>query len=987
MHPAVSILADNVVKYHHLLAPLLYNVLAAVANVHTPVQHSLLITTISWLIVWVPTVFWVGIYSNSDRAKRKTSWLAGALLGLSAICDRAACDKQGIWATKALVPLFTVLFSENELLAKHLVLPTFTILDGPAADTKTSPDRQLYNESHGILAVLTLSASVVLGVYTVPTTVALGLSSAIFAATGLVLFESTIRAATEESDGSRRGPMSANGNIPRRASISGSLRAQRLAALRDVAVAIAVVCGIASILTESSLTASTISWEPVYREYDREWRDVHNLRILMRFLWMLPVQSIVNVLVFVLISQYGAVHTSLLAVYSHLAAKLHFAPTFSTILFTFIYGVAALVYFFESPDSPLMMDTRRSMRLRRFVFVVLALAVGSLLLGRLNGPQTYRPVADGVVTNIPFYPPEKPLGPMPIDTSKGHPAAQLIDAAEADFQSTLNRQSKSLTDAIREYRRRNGIPPPPHFDKWYEFATRNGVVMIDEYDTINEMLLPFWALKPSTIRSRIANALGHEDSSLLAIAVRHGAIENFQGGDEWQQQATIGMMKQFVQYLPDMDLGFNLHDEPRVIVPNNLMSSMVAKVRDEILPRTAKNTTPRNAFSTRPEDLSDGTRFAEVSTTKFNRFAHQQTWTHSRLSCSPGSQAQTFEDYAADNLTAYATSDLGFIYNATAFSDICNSPSFSSTYGFFERPNAFSIIHELTPIFSQSKISSFQDILYPSPWYWIGKVGYDETHDTTWENKTNRLYWRGSTTGGFSRNGGWRRQHRQHVVQRLNAPDTAKILEPVSTSSAADSPSTPYAVTEIDRRALKNLIDVHFSHIGQCDPGDCDAQQEFFDVTERVDGQDAWYYKHLLDMDGNAFSGRFYSFLKSRSLTYKMALFREWHAEWLRPWVHYIPLSLRGDEHLDLVRWFSGAKVFDDDRDGKAERSDADGGKKGGNGDSEGERKARVIAKRSSEWHDRVLRNVDFEVWFFRLLLEYGRVVDDRREEIGFSGP
>jgi hypothetical protein len=655
-------------------------------------------------------------------------------------------------------------------------------------------------------------------------------------------------------------------------------------------------------------------------------------------------------------------------------------------LFALIYGAAALVYFFDSPDSPIIMDMRRSMRLRRFVFLIVALAVGSLFLGRLNGSQTYRPIADNVGT-IPLSQPEKPLGPVPIDMSKGHPAAQLIDAAEADFQSILNRQSKSLTDAVREYRRRNGISPPPHFDKWFEFATRNGVVMIDEYDTINEMLLPFWALKPSTIRSRIANALGHEDSSLLAIAVRHGAVENFQGGDEWQQQATIGMMKQFVQYLPDMDLGFNLHDEPRVIVPNNFMSSMVAKVRDEILPRTAKNTTPRNGFSARPKDLSDGTRFAEVSTTKFNRFAHQQTWTHSRLSCSPGTQAQTFEDYAADNLTSYATSDLGFIYNATAFSDICNSPSFSSTYGFFERPNAFSIIHELTPVFSQSKISSFQDILYPSPWYWIGKVGYDETHDTTWENKTNSLYWRGSTTGGFSRNGGWRRQHRQHVVQRLNAPDTAKVLEPVSSSPNSNSPATSYAVTEIERKALKDLIDVHFSHIGQCDPGDCDAQQEFFDVTERVDGQDAWYYKHLLDMDGNAFSGRFYSFLKSRSLTYKMALFREWHAEWLRPWVHYIPLSLRGDEHLDLVRWFSGTKVFDDDGDGKGERNNADGSKKGGNGGSEGERKARIIAKRSSEWHDRVLRNVDFEVWFFRLLLEYGRVVDDAREDIGFPGP
>ncbi|KAI4960849.1 hypothetical protein J4E86_002475 [Alternaria arbusti] len=913
MHPAVSILADNVVKYHHLLAPLLYSVLAAVAN--------------------------------------------------------------------ALIPFFTVLFSENQLVAKHLALPTWTVLDGPAAETKTPPERQPHTESYGILAVLVVSASAVLGVYAVPTTVALGVSSAIFAATGLVLFETTIQAATEEGEGGKRGLGSANGSTLRRASVSGASRPQRLAALRDVAVAVAVVCGIASILTESSLTASTISWEPVYREYNREWRDVHNFRILQRFLWMLPVHTTVNVLVFVLISQYGAVNTSLLAIFSHLAAKLHFAPTFSAVLFTLIYDGAALVHFFESSGSPIVMDSRRSKRLRRFIFIVMALAVGSLLFGRFTGPPTYQHITHGVLTDISLSPPGMPLAPVSVDLTKGHPAAQLIDAAEADFQGTLNRQSKSLADAVREYRRRNGISPPPHFDKWYEFATRNGVVMIDEYDTINEMLLPFWALKPSTIRSRIANALGHEDSSMLAIAIRHGAVENFQGGDEWQQQATIGMMKQFVQYLPDMDLGFNLHDEPRVVVPDNLLSSMVAKARDEILPRTAKNTAPRNAFSARPEDLSDGTRFAEVSTTKFNRFAHQQTWTHSRLSCSPGTQAQTFEDYAADNFTAYAASDLGFIYNTTAFSDICNSPSFSSTFGFFERPNAFSIIHELTPVFSQSKISSFQDILYPSPWYWMGKVGYDETHDTTWENKTNSLYWRGSTTGGFSRNGGWRRQHRQHVVQRLNAPDTAKVLEPVS------NPTSTYAVTSIERKALKDLIDVHFSHIGQCDPGDCDAQNEFFDVTERVDGQDAWYYKHLLDMDGNAFSGRFYSFLKSRSLTYKMALFREWHAEWLRPWVHYIPLSLRGDEHLDLVRWFSGTQIFDDDGDGVVERVKADGSKKGGNGASEGEKKARLIAKRSSEWHDRVLRNVDFEVWFFRLLLEYGRVVDDQREEIGFAGP
>ncbi len=560
--------------------------------------------------------------------------------------------------------------------------------------------------------------------------------------------------------------------------------------------------------------------------------------------------------------------------------------------------------------------------------------------------------------------PESPFEPIPVDLLKGHPAAQLIDVAEAEFQATLSRQSKSLAAAAREYRRRNGISPPPHFDKWYEFAVHNNVVLIDEFDTINDMLLPFWALKPVTIRSRVANALGHEDVALIGVAIRNGAIELIENGEEWQRKATAGMLKNFVQYLPDMDLAFNVHDEPRVIVPNNLLSSMVMMAQNEVLPRIARSSAPRNTFSDRPDDVSDGKQFAESIMTKFNRFAHQQTWTHSRLSCPSNAQAQTYEDYAADNLTAYAAGPLNYIYNTTAFSDICNSPSLSSTFGFFERPNTFNVVNELTPVFSPSKISSFQDLLYPSPWYWTGKVGYDKSHDTDWENKTNSMYWRGSTTGGYSRNGGWRRQHRQHIVQRLNAPDKAKVL--ASTAAPDTSPET-FIVADVDRRSFKHLINVKFSHVGQCDPGDCDAQREFFHVTDRVDGQNAWYHKHLLDMDGNAFSGRFYSFLKSRSLTYKMAIFREWHTEWLRPWVHYVPMSLKGDEHLDLIRWFSGDQTIADDGSKTENDKRPD---KGGNGNSIGERKAREIAQRSTEWHDKALRNVDFEVWFFRLLLE-----------------
>lgn len=565
-----------------------------------------------------------------------------------------------------------------------------------------------------------------------------------------------------------------------------------------------------------------------------------------------------------------------------------------------------------------------------------------------------------------------------MDLTKGHPASQLIESAEKDFRDMLNRQSKSLSEAVAEYRRRYGIAPPPHFDKWYEFATRNGVVLIDEFDTIMQSMLPFWSLKPATIRSRIRNALGNEDTALIAILIRDGSVVKSEGDPEWQREATVGMMEKFVQYLPDMDLGFNIHDEPRVVVPNDHLSAMVAKAHD-VLAAVAKKTKPKNSFSPRPSDVSSGKRIEEVSYSRFNRFSHQQTWTNSRLSCPANSQAQQFEDQVPDNLTAYAAGPLNYVLNETAFSDICNSPSLSGTFGFFERPNAFSIIHELTPIFSQSKISSFQDILYPSPWYWVGKVGYDESRDTSWENKTNDLYWRGSTTGGFSRKGGWRRQHRQRIVRRLNALDKANISVPTSGTSPV-----PHTLLEVDRTLYKSLVDVKFSHIGQCDPGDCDAQKEFFTLAPHADGQDAWAHKHLLDMDGNAFSGRFYAFLRSRSLTYKMAVFREWHAEWLRPWVHYIPLSLLADEHLDLVRWFSGTPVRSASSDAAKEEVVAD--RKGGNGRSEGERKAREVAERSRAWAGGALREVDFEAWFFRLLLEYGRVVDEEREGIGFAG-
>ncbi|KAG5990047.1 hypothetical protein E4U52_004976 [Claviceps spartinae] len=547
-------------------------------------------------------------------------------------------------------------------------------------------------------------------------------------------------------------------------------------------------------------------------------------------------------------------------------------------------------------------------------------------------------------------------GPEPKKTSnpEQHPIRHLLGSAKRELRDMQRRQSKDLHAAVQEYRRRYGMPPPPNFDKWFQFAKDRGVQLIDEFDTVHDLITPFWGLKPKTIRARAREALGY-DNGLIGVAIRNHGISHLEGGMEWQRNATHGMLQSFLQYLPDMDLAFNMHDEPRVVVPHDDLTRLVRKAKDETMPASNRNKRPVNDFSKTSPELSNKMIFEQVQLSRFNSFGRQATWTHSRMSCSPDSPARILDDDEQwDARSQYGVSELGFVYNATAMTDICLSPSLSSSYGFFDRPNTYKVVHDLFPIFSQSKISSYNDIIYPSPWYWFNKVQYEPEHDVPWDKKASALYWRGSTTGGFSRNGGWRRQHRQHFVKKMNdAGGRAKIMAPFNEQQnqqqqqqqqqQQELPLT-WAAAEAPRAEYSSLMDVAFSHIGQCDPGDCDAQRAFFNVTDHVNQTQAWHYKYLLDMDGNAFSGRFLAFLRSMSLTFKFALFREWHNEWLAPWVHYVPLSLQGDDWLETVRFFNESGL--------------------GAGD------AVVMAQESREWAGKAMRKEDMEAWFFRLLLE-----------------
>lgn len=83
-----------------------------------------------------------------------------------------------------------------------------------------------------------------------------------------------------------------------------------------------------------------------------------------------------------------------------------------------------------------------------------------------------------------------------------HPIPAQIKAAEVKFSKMIASQSRSLSQAVAEYKRRYDRPPPPGFDEWYKFAVDNNAVIIDEYDQLMEDLQPFWLLSGEEIRKR-----------------------------------------------------------------------------------------------------------------------------------------------------------------------------------------------------------------------------------------------------------------------------------------------------------------------------------------------------------------------------------------------------------------------------------------------------------------------------------------------------
>ena len=153
---------------------------------------------------------------------------------------------------------------------------------------------------------------------------------------------------------------------------------------------------------------------------------------------------------------------------------------------------------------------------------------------------------------------------------------------------------------------------------------------------------------------------------------------------------------------------------------------------------------------------------------------------------------------------------------------------------------------------------------------------------------------------------------------------------------------------------LNDTFLVKFSGFIQCDDSDCQAEEEFFGKAAKDQNNDANAYKILYNLDGNSFSGRYYRFLKSNSLVFMEALFKEWHDDRILPWVHFVPISVGMEELGETARYLLE--------------------------DEEGKQVAETLAMESKIWARRTLREVDLTAAYFRVFLEYARLLNDERE-------
>ncbi|WWC88904.1 uncharacterized protein L201_003819 [Kwoniella dendrophila CBS 6074] len=525
-----------------------------------------------------------------------------------------------------------------------------------------------------------------------------------------------------------------------------------------------------------------------------------------------------------------------------------------------------------------------------------------------------------------------------------HPILDLMKQGEDKWNNLLERQSKTLPQAVTEYRRRYGRAPPKGFDQWWQFCKRNQVKIVDDYDQINRDVEPFFALSPEMFNKRVNELTKTEHVAHITLSPDSESSLYGRRAHSARPRLLFQLLEPIAQYLPK-EVTFTLSD-------HDLGSWILGDDQKQA------------AFAA----IKSGTYLSESELKQLEKREGRQPVKGLVSACPEGSPGWQRGLAVRDgtSLEEFNPSDLGessFIYDPLQTYDFCYNPSLLKLHGSL----SFDFCREtvLRPIFQLSKFVRNPEFLTtPLEAYDNFTSSEGRKKYVPWEQKTiSKLFWRGSTTGdSYSKRKDytWHQSHRPRLALMTQEK---KGLKDVWVKRGKDWDKESWSISRLNE-AYMDIGLTGGPHQCKKEDGTCDEMANEIEFKDRVRPEDAAKYKYVFDIDGNGWSSRFHRLVMSGSVVVKATIYPEWLSDWMTPWVHYIPCKIDYSDLYDIMSFFAGPP------DGRV----------GGHDEL-----AQKIAEQGKKFGEEHWRWEDMQAYMFRLMLEYSRLMADDREEWSYQ--
>ncbi|KAK5992922.1 Beta-1,2-xylosyltransferase 1-like protein [Cladobotryum mycophilum] len=513
-----------------------------------------------------------------------------------------------------------------------------------------------------------------------------------------------------------------------------------------------------------------------------------------------------------------------------------------------------------------------------------------------------------------------------------------------------------------------GRVPPPNFGEWYKYA--EGSAVIDDFLQIDRDLDPFWAASPSSLRKRADEMAA--TAGIASITIKDGQVTWKGAGDEGDNKDVtelVKMIEKFSKHLPDMVLPINLSPTPRVLPTWEeanaksraaAISSMADVLSRRSLDETGNSTEPIPAEESPASESSTTSAWELTWASDFRQMQVE--------ACSPLSRTRTrphwnFMEFCSACVQAHSLGQLVTKWQQSL--DVCSQPDLRLLHGLSLTDPRRPPIRQLVPLFGASKTDEFKDIVIPFPRSRL------EQPDIKWQftRRYDSLVWRGSVGEHAITNQALRGSHKYRLLHMANTPyphDEVTMILPIPGNEEK------FGYERVKAAEANGIapFSLGVSSYAACLGTNCEVVERAYGKGEDVTEPLEYRYVLLLDEDDGP-PPELMRTIRSNSVPFVSTIFRTWSTDRLMPWLHFVPIDPRYQGLHTTLTYFTGTE-------NKPKVNGRETSMPGTTQDAE------WIAQQGQKWAAKALGEKDMEIYVFRLLLEWGRLINDLRNEIGF---